>query len=165
MATPTAVPDESAAKAPSRAPLLATAVLMLAVGGWLGWAMVGPALGPRSAQAEAEGGGGGHGAEAGRGPLIFKLDGVIANPAGSRGAHHAIVTVAFQVKSAADEALLRAAEVSLRDAAGSLLERKTLTELTGPGIRDQLRAEFAALADPLLHDGKVVVFLPQYIIQ
>jgi flagellar FliL protein len=163
----TAANDETTASKPrGKLPVVATGVLMLLVGAAIGMMVVGPMLGPKAAASEdATAEAGGHGPAAEGGALIFKLDGVIANPAGSRGQHHAIVTVAYQVTTAADEARLRGAEVQLRDAAGSLLERKTLEQLTAPGIRDQLRGELAALVDSLLVDGKVIVFLPQYIIQ
>ena len=52
-----------------------------------------------------------------------------------------------------------------RDHVSALLERKTLDQLTAPGIRDQLRSELRALAEPYLKAGSVKVFLPQYIVQ
>jgi flagellar FliL protein len=146
--------------------VVATALVALLAGGGVGAFAVGPMLGPSTATADEAGGEGGHGGEAGaEDARFFKLDGVIVNPAGSRGQHHLITTVAFEVESADDEPRLRAAEVALRDKVSALLERKTLDELTAPGIRDQLRGELRALAEPYLKSGSVTVFLPQYIVQ
>lgn len=154
---------------PKRSSIVTTALAALVVGGAAGAFGVGPMLGPAAAAGEAapaESGGGGHGtegtAEAG---TTFTLDAVIINPAGSRGQHHLITTIAFKLDVAADEPRLRAAEIPLRDAVGALLERKTLDMLTSPGIRDQLRTELRALAEPYLVAGSVKVYLPQYIVQ
>lgn len=167
--------EEEAPPAPKKLPMLMTALAALVIGGAAGAFGVGPMLGPSAAggapKAEAAGeggggGGGGHGAEGeAAAGTTFTLDGVIINPAGSRGQHHLIATIAFEVTVPADEARLRAAEVQLRDAVGSLLEQKTLDVLTSPGIRDQLRSELRALAEPYLAGGAVKVYLPQYIVQ
>lgn len=144
---------------------LITIVAALVVGFGLGWQFVGPAF-ASSGQAEVseEESGGEHGG-APASSLIFSLDGVIVNPAGSRGRNHLIATVAFKVQNSADEARLRGAEVMLRDAVASLLERKSIDDLTRSGIRDQLRSELAAIAARHLKGGKVEVFLPQFIVQ
>lgn len=145
---------------------LITIVAALVIGFGLGWQFVGPAF-ASSGQAESheeEAGGGEHGG-APAASLIFSLDGVIVNPAGSRGRNHLIATVAFKVQTAADEANLRGAEVMLRDAVASLLERKSIDDLTRAGIRDQLRTELATIAAQHLKGGKVEVYLPQFIVQ
>lgn len=161
-----------AAPAPKKLPMILTALVALVLGGAAGAFGVGPMLGPSSAgkAAAAEGGEsggeGGHGAEGeGAKPAIFTLEGIVVNPAGSRGQHHLIATVAYEVEKAADEPRLREAEVPLRDKVSALLEAKTLDVLTSPGIRDQLRTELRALAEPYLSAGSVKVYLPQYIVQ
>lgn len=175
-ATTTTEDDTAPPSAPKKLPMIMTALAALVVGGAAGAFGVGPMLGPSSgggtdnggAEPKAESGGaaGGHGAEGeAAAGTTFTLDGVIINPAGSRGQHHLIATIAFEVTAAADEPRLRAAEVPLRDAVGTLLEKKSLDVLTSPGIRDQLRTELRALAEPYLVDGSVKVYLPQYIVQ
>ncbi|MCL4866793.1 MAG: flagellar basal body-associated FliL family protein [Gemmatimonadales bacterium] len=148
-------------------PTLGVALVALGAGFGVGMMVVGPRMASAAPGAEAEAGdaGGGHGPAAPAASALFTVDGLIVNPAGSRGQHHLIITVAFEVNDPAAQAKLRAAEVPLRDAISSLLERKTLDQLTAAGIREQLKGELAPLA--AVHVGKVPVrvFVPQYIVQ
>lgn len=146
---------------------IVTIVAALAVGLGVGRQVVGPMLGPGSGEHEesAEEVGEGHGAEAGGPTLLYSIDGVIVNPAGSRGRNHLILTVVYKVAVAADEARLRAVDVVLRDGIASMLERKSIETLTNAGIRDQLRSELAAIAAPYVKGGPVTVYLPQFIVQ
>jgi flagellar basal body-associated protein FliL len=162
MATP--VGDEAAA-APRAGlvPMLAVGVVALAAGAGVGRLVVAPRLSPSSAvegvAADDE-----HGAP----PVAkhqFRIDGVIVNPAGTRGQHHLIVSVAFEVAQVEDHAALKAAEVALRDRIGSLLEQRTVDALSAPGVRDLLRGELATLAAEYVHGRPVQVYLPQYILQ
>ena len=153
----------AAQPAKGRAAVLAMAALL--AGGATGVFAIGPMLGPAEPATE-QASGGGHGAEGAVAPtLTWTLDGIIVNPAGSRGQNHLIATIAWQVTTAADEARLRAAEIELRDKVGSLLERNTLEQLTAPGVRDRLRTELAQVVSDHLTDGEAVVYLPQFIVQ
>lgn len=162
MATP--VGDEAAA-APRAGlvPMLAVGVVALAAGAGVGRLVVAPRLSPSSA-VEGAAADDGHG-----GPAVtkhqFRIDGVIVNPAGTRGQHHLIVSVAFEVAQVEDHAALKAAEVALRDRIGSLLEQRTVDALSAPGVRDLLRGELATLAAEYVHGRPVQVYLPQYILQ
>ncbi|HRP07976.1 MAG TPA: flagellar basal body-associated FliL family protein, partial [Gemmatimonadales bacterium] len=151
----------------SRGVTAAMAVAALLAGGATGVFAIGPMLGPGDASAAPEsGGGGGHGSPAVESQsLVWTLDGVIVNPAGSRGQNHLIATIAWKVTTAADEARLRGAEIELRDKVGSLLELNTLEQLTAAGARDRLRAELAQVVGGYLVDGGAEVFLPQFIVQ
>ncbi len=159
-------PSEAESAPPARRlPVLLAAAASLVVGGGIGAYGVGPMLAPTPADAAAVDAepAEGHGEAAA--PLLFTLEGIIVNPAGSRGQHHLITTVAFKLSAAADEVRLRSAEVALRDAVGSLLEKKTLDQLTAPGVRDRLRAELATLVASYVTAGTLTVYLPQYIVQ
>lgn len=146
-------------------PMLAVGVVALAAGAGVGRLVVAPRLGASSAaDAEPSAAGDGHGGPAAT-QHQFRIDGVIVNPAGTRGQHHLIVSVAFEVGSVEDHGTLKAAEVALRDRIGSLLERRTVDALSAPGVRDGLRNELAALAAEYLHGRPVQVYLPQYILQ
>src|SRR5690606_39086820 len=78
----------------SRVVTVVLLTVALALGGVTGMLAIGPMLGPSGAASgedyggEAEGGGD-HGPSSAAG-LMFSLDGVIVNPAGSRGRHHLI---------------------------------------------------------------------------
>lgn len=160
--------DNSAPAATGRSGAVTAVIVLVALlaGAATGAFGIGPVLGPASASSEEDSGGGGHGPAAAEGPsLTWTLDGIIINPAGSRGQHHLIATIAWKVTTAADEARLRAAEIELRDRVGSLLERNTLDQLTAPGTRDRLRTDLAQLVSGHLKDGGSVVYLPQFIVQ
>lgn len=158
-------PSEAESAPPARRLPVLLAAASLVVGGGIGAYGVGPMLAPTTADAAAVDAepAEGHGEAAA--PLLFTLEGIIVNPAGSRGQHHLITTVAFKLSAPADEVRLRSAEVALRDAVGSLLEKKTLDQLTAPGVRDRLRAELATLVASYVTAGTLTVYLPQYIVQ
>lgn len=163
-----ASPESPPARAPGLVPTLAVAAVALAAGLGVGLMVVGPHMASAAPAAEghdAESGeeAGGHGAPAAA--QLFTIDGLIVNPAGSRGQHHLIITVAFEVKDAAINARLRAAEVPLRDALSALLEQRTLDELTAPGVRERLRSDLAPLVVPYAGATPVRVYVPQYIVQ
>lgn len=160
-------PDPETAVPARRAPTILAVAASLLVGGAVGAFGVGPALGPQAAAESTEATAAGEGEHGAAAPaaLMFTLDGVIVNPAGSRGQHHLITTVAFKLTAAADEARLRGAEVALRDEVGGLLEQKSLDELTAPGARDRLRDELKRLVQSYVTVGTVTVYLPQYIVQ
>ncbi len=157
---------EAATKSAGGIRNIVTIALALVIGFGVGRQFIGPAFAASGGEhAEEEpAGDDGHGGGAAT-SLIFTLDGIIVNPAGSRGRNHLIVTVAYKVKSAADEAKLRGSEVMLRDAVASMLERKSIDVLTSPGIREDLRSELAAIVAPYLKGGSVEVYLPQFIVQ
>lgn len=162
MATPG---GDEAAPAPRAGlvPMLAVGVVALAAGTGVGRLVVAPRLGPSTEVADAAAG------EGPKGPAAvmhqFRIDGVIVNPAGTRGQHHLIVSVAFEVATVEDHATLKAAEVALRDRIGSLLEQRTVDALSAPGVRDLLRGELATLAAEYVRGRPVQVYLPQYILQ
>jgi len=162
-----APPEAEARPTPGLVPTLGVALVALGAGFGVGMMVVGPKMASAapSTEAAAEEAGGGHGPAAPSASALFTVDGLIVNPAGSRGQHHLIITVAFEVADPAEQAKLRAAEVPLRDAISSLLEGKTLDQLTAPGIREQLKGELAPLTAAYIGKAPVKVFVPQYIVQ
>jgi len=164
-----ATPGAEARPASGLVPTLGVALVALAAGFGVGMMVVGPKLASAAPTAEAAAEGaaeeGGHGPATAEASALFTVDGLIVNPAGSRGQHHLIITVSFDIADPAALARLRAAEVPLRDAISSLLESKTMDQLTAPGIRDQLRVELAPLATAYVGKVPVRVFVPQYIVQ
>lgn len=164
-----AAPETASRPGPGLVPTLGVALVALGAGFGVGMMVVGPRMASAAPAAEAEAGGeeasGGHGPAAEAAPALFTVDGLIVNPAGSRGQHHLIITVSYDIADPVALAKLRAAEVPLRDAISSLLESKTLDQLTAPGIRERLKGELAPLAATYVGKAPVKVFVPQYIVQ
>lgn len=177
--------DAAGKKAPGLGVLVAIALVGAALGGGVGGFVIVPRLlattgaeKPASgeqahgeegdAEESKEHGGdakeGEHGAE--QGGKLFKLDNLIVNPAGSQGARFLMTTVAIETVGEETEARLKAREIEVRDRVLSVLERKTLEQLTQPSARDSLKKEIAAALAPTVgKKARLRVYLPQFVIQ
>ncbi len=145
--------------------ILAAAIAGIAVGNFVVAPRLGAAGGESHEVSEEEDFGGGGGSHGKGGPKQVRIDNLIVNPAGSSGSRFVVVTIVYEVADETAEGRLKAAEVQLRDAAASTLERHNLEALTRAGARDSLRAEFLRIATPILKGAKAKVFLPQFLIQ
>lgn len=153
----------------------------LALGGAFGGLFVGPAIvaarnarpapadvKPEAPVAETQGGETRSGeAKGGEGKsIVFKLDNIIVNPAGSQGTRFLMASVAIQLPDDKTEETLRAREVEVRDAVTAVLESQTMAMLTRPGARDSLKQALARAVVPLAgRSVRLRVFLPQFVIQ
>jgi flagellar FliL protein len=125
--------------------------------------------------------GGGHDAPAGHTPtehgggkrradvhkgVLYRIDNVIVNPAGSRGSRFLMTSVAFELPDAEAEERLRAREVEVRDVVIATLESQTLEMLSRPGARDTLKLRLRDAVAPILGEAREVrVYLPQFVMQ
>jgi flagellar FliL protein len=160
MANP--VPESAPATSGGMVPMLA-AIVSLLVGAAVGVFVVAPRLaGGAPAEAEAEAGEAGEGAPK---SVLYSLQNVIVNPAGSQGQRFIVATVAFEVADEKIRQQLHESETQLRDAVTGVLEKRTVEELLRPGARDGLRGEFEKAAQPFLRGAKVKVFIPQFLVQ
>jgi flagellar FliL protein len=114
---------------------------------------------------------GGHGAEpapaiAPSDRKVLELTNIIVNPAGSQGSRFLMTTVAFSVPGDEAYQILESHKIEVRDGVTSILESRTLAQLTAPGARDSLKVQIAALAATLVGPAvPVQVYLPQFVIQ
>ena len=164
-------PDESDSKAGngnSMKSLVMICLIAAIVGGGAGAMVLGPKFRAQPAATEdGEEEAGDHGAEAkgGHGEIL-SIGNLIINPAGSQGTRFLMVTVGIEATSKEAMASLREQELAVRDAIGSLLESKSLAELTQFGARDTIRAALADKLKPMAGaSAKIRVYLPQYVIQ
>lgn len=188
----TAVPAAAAKAAkplPAMLPMILVVVGALAAGGALGAILVGPRMvAARSTSgaeapekpgehAKEEKGKGGHGKEekkkGGHGEkekggkaVLYKIENLIVNPAGTNGTRFLMAGIAFELSDDKEEETMREREVEIRDVVISTLERQTLETLTRPGARDSLKAELLRAIVPVV-DGIEVskVYLPQFVLQ
>jgi len=126
-----------------------------------------------TAEGEAEGEGkhakekgkGGHGKEAEK-AVVYRLDNLIVNPAGSQGTRFLMASVAVEVPDARIEARLRERDFQVRDAVIAVLERQPLEVITSPGGRDSVKARLAETLRPMVGRGvPLQIYLPQFVIQ
>lgn len=183
-----AAPAETAPAGPKKIVLIGALVGSLAVGAGAGLFALGPKVAPAPSAAAlaalevhaastagkhgkkkgAKKAEGGHGAEGGGAEApVLKLDNLIVNPAGSDGARFVMASVAIELESADEVALLKAKEIELRDGVTSLLGAQTLAQLSAPDARTKLKLAIAAAVKPLLDDDEAApkVWLPQFVIQ
>jgi|CXWL01.1.fsa_nt_gi flagellar FliL protein len=161
MADPIA--EDVPAASGGKLPIIAAAGALL-VGALAGMFVIAPRLPgapPAAAEANAAEGEGGEAPK----KVLFQLENVIVNPAGSQGQRFIVATVAFEVSSEPIRNLLHESETQIRDAVTGVLEKKTVEELLATGARDSLRSAFAAVVKPYLKGEKVQVFIPQFLVQ
>jgi flagellar protein FliL len=185
-AAPDAKPEAPKKAGPAIAPqqliLVGAVVVALAAGAVAGLLLLGPrfaamrgaapaesaAGGPdqeKDAESAKEKGKGGHGKEAEK-AVVFRLDNLIVNPAGSHGTRFLMASVAVEVPDAKIEAQLRERDFQVRDAVIAVLERQSLETITAPGGRDSVKARLAETLGPMV--GRRVplhIYLPQFVIQ
>jgi flagellar basal body-associated protein FliL len=98
--------------------------------------------------------------------IVYEIENVIVNPAGSQGVHFLMITVAFEVPDQKAEEALRGNDVKVRDTVIATLERETMEMLVEPGARERLKEDLKNAVAPLNGGAKwMEVYLPQYVIQ
>ena len=97
---------------------------------------------------------------------LFRLDGLVVNPAGSQGTRFLMATVVVESPHDSLTAQLEAHEVEARDRVTTLLGAQSLDLLVAANARDSVRHLVAGALAPLLPPGTVLhVYLPQFVIQ
>ena len=175
-------PSESEQAAPPAAkggmakllPLIGGIVGGLALGGILGFTLLGPKLSHRAAAAPATADSAATakkdaGPEAKKGdapPPIYQVDNLVMNPAGSGGSHFLLMSVALQLKDASSLEVIKGRDAELRDAILRLFSRKTSDQIADISARDQFAAELMAVLDRMFGAGTVAkIYFPQFVIQ
>lgn len=97
---------------------------------------------------------------------VVELTNIIVNPAGSQGSRFLMTTVALSVIGEKPYEVLQSHQIEVRDRVITILENRTLAQLTAPGARDTIKVQIAAMATALVGAGvPVQVYLPQFVIQ
>jgi len=155
-------------------PLIGGIVGGLALGGVLGFTLLGPKLSHKSAAAPATADSAAaakkeSGPEAKKGdapPPIYQIDNLVMNPAGSGGSHFLLMSVALQLKDASSLETMKGRDAELRDAILRLFSRKTSDQVSDISARDQLSAELMGVLDKMFGAGTVAkIYFPQFVIQ
>lgn len=155
-------------------PLIGGIVGGLALGGILGFTLLGPKLSHRAAAAPATADSAATakkdaGPEAKKGdapPPIYQVDNLVMNPAGSGGSHFLLMSVALQLKDASSLEVIKGRDAELRDAILRLFSRKTSDQIADISARDQFASELMAVLDRMFGAGTVAkIYFPQFVIQ
>ncbi len=97
---------------------------------------------------------------------LLELTNIIVNPAGSQGSRFLMTTVAFSLQDEKAYQVLESHEIEVRDRVTSILESRTMAQLTAPGARDSVKLQIAAMAGTIIGPNvPVQVYLPQFVIQ
>ncbi|MES2358159.1 MAG: flagellar basal body-associated FliL family protein [Gemmatimonadota bacterium] len=155
-------------------PLIGGIVGGLALGGILGFTLLGPKLSHKATAAPAAADSAATakkdaGPEAKKGdapPPIYQVDNLVMNPAGSGGSHFLLMSVALQLKDASSLEVIKGRDAELRDAILRLFSRKTSDQISDISARDQFAAELMAVLDRMFGAGTVAkIYFPQFVIQ
>lgn len=174
--TPTTAAEAAAPAKPKKLLVVVLAVAGLALGIGGGAFVAAPLLAGKSAAAATPGMPSGRHAKPGDGagkpggeaaaPIIFSMENLVLNPAGTSGTRFLMATVAVELSDAKHLDKLKEREAETRDILVSLLGRKTVDELSDATRRDAFRAEANAAIAPLLPKHAIRrVFFPQFVIQ
>ncbi len=170
--TPTETAAEAPAK-PKRMLVIAAIAGGLVIGTAGGALLAGPAVAraagygaPAAADSAAEHEGEADSAAAGAATVVYMVDNLVLNPAGSGGTRFLMLAVAMELKDekAKEEITRRDAEV--RDLVLGTLGEKTVEQLSDVSLREPIKTELAtALAKLLPKDAVRRLYFPQFVIQ
>jgi flagellar protein FliL len=147
-------------------------VASLAVGGSVGFVVIGPRFAASPGNPAGEDGDG-HGAGkkeghegGGADSPLYDIENLVVNPAGTQGTRFLVVSIAIQLADASGTTMLRDREPEVRDALLHLFSSKTVEQLSNLASRDSLKADIATTLDEVLGKDMVVkVFVPQFVLQ
>jgi flagellar protein FliL len=178
VATEPAARNAVLAKLMPKLPLIGGIAAGIALGGTLGFTLLGPKLSHRSPPVAAEPADsakvdsksaskdGGEAVKSEAPPPIYQLDNLVMNPAASGGSHFLLMSVALQVKDASSLEVMKGRDAELRDAILRLFSRKTIDEISNISARDQFASELMAVLSKMFGDGTVTkIYFPQFVIQ
>ncbi len=98
--------------------------------------------------------------------IVYQIENIVVNPAGSQGVHFLMLSIAFEVPDAKSETALRENDIRVRDTVIATLEGQTMEMLTAPGSRDRLKHTIAEAVAPYTGGARWMnVYLPQFVIQ
>ncbi len=157
-------------------PLILGTVIGLSVGVGTGFMVVGP-MASKSLGFNAPSGNAAHADDeeedaeadsiaAGKAPVVYTLDNLVLNPAGSNGARFLLVTVAFECVDAAAVTALQTRDAELRDVVLTTLGRKSVEELIPVASRDSIKTELAGAINTRFGKKAVTrLYFPQFVVQ
>jgi flagellar FliL protein len=165
-------PDASPAKAKKLVPMVLMVAIGVLAGGASGALVAGPLLArrvappPAAAPADPAGAAEAAAAASAAPGVLYAIDNLVLNPAGSNGTRFLLANLSFDLDSEATKSKLAAREPQVRDVLLRVLAAKSVDELADPAGREALKAELRDGIAQLFGAGAVrQVYLSQFVIQ
>lgn len=119
----------------------------------------------KTSKAEGEGKAGAGGVKGER--VVVPLGAkVIVNVQNTQGTRYLLANIALEGSSAGFKEIVEKNDAELRDAANSVLQGKTITDIDKPGAKNLIRAELLAVFNNILGQGVIKqVFLTEFAMQ
>jgi len=97
---------------------------------------------------------------------LSKLEGLVVNPAGSRGNRYLAVSVVFETGTPEVKEEMEKKKVIVKDAVLRLLSERTVKELSDPKQRDALKTALRDRANEILGSGQVDrLYFTEFVLQ
>jgi flagellar FliL protein len=112
------------------------------------------------------GGDSGGDAESKKVGALSKLEGLVVNPAGSRGNRYLAISVVFEMEAPKVKKEMEKKKVIIKDAVLRLLSERTVEELSDPERRDTLKKALREEANGILSKGEVDrLYFTEFVLQ
>lgn len=97
---------------------------------------------------------------------LSKLEGLVVNPAGSRGNRYLAISVVFETEAPKVKKEMEKKKVIIKDAVLRLLSERTVEELSDPERRDNLKKALREEANGILSKGEVDrLYFTEFVLQ
>jgi flagellar FliL protein len=97
---------------------------------------------------------------------LSKLEGLVVNPAGSRGNRYLAISVVFEMEAPKVKKEMKKKKVIIKDAVLRLLSERTVEELSDPERRDNLKKALREEANGILSKGEVDrLYFTEFVLQ
>ena len=97
---------------------------------------------------------------------LSKLEGLVVNPAGSRGNRYLAISVVFEMEAPKVKKEMEKKKVIIKDAVLRLLSERTVEELSDPERRDNLKKALREEANGILSKGEVDrLYFTEFVLQ
>ncbi len=97
---------------------------------------------------------------------LSKLEGLVVNPAGSRGNRYLAISIVFEMEAPKVKKEMEAKKVIIKDAVLRLLSERTVEELSDPERRDNLKKSLREEANGILSKGEVDrLYFTEFVLQ
>jgi len=97
---------------------------------------------------------------------IFKIEGIVVNPAATGGSRYLSTTIALELEDPASMDAFRSQEIKIRDALISILSSKTVAELSDAQSRELIRRQILKYINQICQPEKAdAVYFVDFVLQ
>ena len=97
---------------------------------------------------------------------IFRVEGVIVNPAATGGSRFLTTTIGFELKDPSDQHVFKSKEIKIRDALISILSSKTVSELADLKSREMIRKQILKYVNQICQPAEAeAIYFVDFVLQ